>query len=277
MRPQYKIVLVYVLVGAGWIFFSDKLVASLFTDPRDLTVVQDIKGWLFILVTAILLFFLVKRALENAAHQQQKLIDSYDQTIRGWVQVLDLRHKETKDHTYRVAAMTVALASKMGVTDAMSLKRIERSAILHDIGKIGIPDAVLIKPGQLDEDEMRLMRTHPQIARDLLANIDFLRNCMDIPYGHHERWDGQGYPLGLAGEEIPFAARIFSIVDVWDALIHPRVYKQAWPEDKVRDYIRDESGIRFDPAAVAVFFAHYDVIKTAAASLSQTVSPNGNV
>ncbi|WP_029148163.1 HD-GYP domain-containing protein [Methylophilus sp. 5] len=267
MRPQYKIVLVYVLVGAAWIFFSDKLVASLFTDAHDLTLVQDIKGWLFILVTAILLFILVKRALENAAHQQQKLIDSYDQTIRGWVQVLDLRHKETKDHTYRVAAMTVALASKMGVTDAMSLKRIERSAILHDIGKIGIPDAVLIKPGQLDDDEMRLMRTHPQIARDLLANIDFLSNCMDIPYGHHERWDGHGYPLGLTGEEIPFAARIFSIVDVWDALIHPRVYKQAWPEDKVRDYIRNESGIRFDPAAVEVFFAHYEVIKAAAASL----------
>lgn len=266
MRPQYKIVMVYVLVGAAWIFFSDKVVAQLFTDPRDLTMMQDIKGWLFILVTAILLFFLVRRALEDAARDQQNLIHSYDQTIRGWVQVLDLRHKETKDHTYRVAAMTVALAGKMGVTDEAALKRIERSAILHDIGKIGIPDAVLIKPGQLDEDEMRLMRTHPQIARDLLANIDFLRQCMDIPYGHHERWDGQGYPLGLKGEEIPFAARIFSIVDVWDALMHPRVYKQAWPEDKVLDYLRAESGVRFDPAALEVFFSHYEVIKAAAVS-----------
>ena len=264
MRPQYKIVMVYVLVGAAWIFFSDKVVAQLFTDPRDLTMMQDIKGWLFILVTAILLFILVKRALEDAARDQQNLIHSYDQTIRGWVQVLDLRHKETKDHTYRVAAMTVALASKMGVTDEASLKLIERSAILHDIGKIGIPDAVLIKPGQLDEDEMRLMRTHPQIARDLLVNIDFLRNCMDIPYGHHERWDGHGYPLGLKGEEIPFAARIFSIVDVWDALMHPRVYKQAWPEGKVLDYIRSESSIRFDPAAVDAFFTHYEAIKGAA-------------
>lgn len=268
MRPQYKIVLIYVLVGVGWIFFSDKVVAQLFTDARDLTMVQDIKGWLFILVTALLLFFLVRRAVQAAADDQQRLIDSYDQTIRGWVQVLDLRHKETKDHTYRVAAMTVALASKLGMTDAASLKRIERSAILHDIGKIGIPDAVLIKPGQLDDDEMRLMRTHPQIARDLLANIDFLSHCMDIPYGHHERWDGHGYPLGLQGEQIPFAARIFSIVDVWDALMHPRVYKQAWPEDKVLAYLRAESGVRFDPAVLEVFFAHYAEIKAAAAQVS---------
>lgn len=272
MQPQYKIVLIYVLVGAAWIFFSDKLAAHLFADLHHLTIVQGVKGWLFILVTAALLFFLVKQALDNAARDRQKVIDSYDQTIRGWVQVLDLRHKETRDHTCRVAAMTMVLASKMGVTDEAELKRIERSAILHDIGKIGIPDAVLIKPGQLDDEEMRLMRTHPQIAHDLLTKISFLRNCIDIPYAHHERWDGQGYPRGLKGEEIPLAARVFSIIDVWDALMHPRAYKQGWPEEKVLDYLRSESGVRFDPVAVAMFFAHYDAVKAAASSPSSTLT-----
>ena len=271
MRPQYKIVLIYILVGAAWIFSSDKVAAYLFSDLHHLTLVQGFKGWLFVLVTATLLFFLIERAMEDAERQQQNVIDSYEQTVRGWVQVLDLRHRETRDHTCRVAAMTVALARKLGVTDDEELKRIERSAILHDIGKIGIPDAVLIKPGQLDEEEMRLMRTHPQIAYDLLSKIDFLSNCIDIPYAHHERWDGQGYPRGLKGEDIPLAARIFSIIDVWDALMHPRAYKQGWPEEKVLDYLRNESGARFDPAAVTMFFTHYDAIKAAAAAPTLTV------
>lgn len=273
MKPQYKIVLVYLVMGVAWIFFSDRLAVQLFSDPHDLTRAQDLKGWLFIIVTAVLLFFLIRRALREAERVNHQLIDSYDQTIRGWVQVLDLRHKETKDHTFRVTAMTIALAQQMGVTDVEQLKQIERSAILHDIGKIGIPDAVLTKPGRLDEEEVQLMRTHPQIAKDLLSKIDFLQNCMDIPHGHHERWDGQGYPTGARGEAIPLAARMFSVVDVWDALSHPRVYKEAWTEDKVLDYLREEAGTRFDPQVVAVFLQHYVEIQAAARRTLAELSP----
>lgn len=265
MRPQYKIVLVYLLLGAAWIFFSDQIAAQLVRSAADLTMVQEIKGWLFIGVTACLLFFLVRRAVADAERDRLQVINSYDQTIRGWVEVLDVRHKETKDHTFRVTAMTVTMARKMGVSDEAVLKRIERSAILHDIGKIGIPDAVLLKPGQLTSDEMQLMRTHPQIAHDILSKIDFLENCMDIAYSHHERWDGQGYPQGLKGEQIPLSARLFTVVDVWDALMHPRVYKTAWTEAQVLQHLRDESGSRFDPHAVQVFFDHYPAIKAAAA------------
>jgi HD-GYP domain-containing protein (c-di-GMP phosphodiesterase class II) len=190
----------------------------------------------------------------------QKLIESYEQTIRGWIRVMDLRHQETKDHTVRVSKMTVELSKYLGITDKQELKRIETSATLHDVGKIGIPDAILTKPGPLTQEEFNVIKTHPKIAFDILSDIEYLKNCIDIPYGHHEKWAGGGYPRGISGDAIPLAARVFAVIDVWDALSHARVYKEAWPESKVLEYIQEQSGKQFDPHVVNVFIQHYESI-----------------
>ncbi len=204
-------------------------------------------------------------AIDNAnlfnSLQQSKneLTLAYDATLEGWSHALDLRDKETEGHTQRVTEMTVHLAQLMGVGDE-ELVHIHRGALLHDIGKMGIPDGVLLKPGPLTEEEWDIMRMHPVYAYQWLAPISFLRPALDIPYCHHEKWDGTGYPRGLRGEEIPFAARIFAVVDVWDALCSDRPYHAAWPRDQVIEYIRSLAGIQFDPQVVAVFLKHFSHI-----------------
>lgn len=260
-KPQYKIVVIYLLVGVIWIFFSDFVVDSVFEEKVDLIHAQNIKGWLFVTVTAILLFFLIKRNVSQITKLNTDLVHSYDQTINGWVKVMDLRHKETKDHTMRVTAMALALAKLSGISDKDNLEHIRRGAVLHDIGKIGIPDEILVKPGKLSGDEWEAMKTHPQIAYDLLIDIDFLMPSIAIPYCHHEKWDGSGYPQGLKADAIPIEARVFSIVDVWDALIHPRVYKSAWTEEQVLNHIREQAGKHFDPEIAKVFIDNYEEIK----------------
>jgi putative nucleotidyltransferase with HDIG domain len=266
MQPQYRIVLTYLLLGGLWIFFSDFATEKLFNGTAEITFAQNLKGGLFISVTALLLFVLIRNALREKSAITNQLLESYEQTIRGWVEVMDVRHHETRDHTARVTAMTVELAKLLGIDDEERLNQIERGAILHDIGKIGTPDSVLLKPGKLDADEWAIMLQHPQLAHDILSRIDFLRPCIDIPYCHHEKWDGSGYPQGLKGEEIPLAARIFPVIDVWDALIHPRVYKSAWPEDDVLRHIEEQSGKHFDPTVVRVFLDNYQRIKQASPS-----------
>ncbi|HEY5714927.1 MAG TPA: HD domain-containing phosphohydrolase [Psychromonas sp.] len=134
-----------------------------------------------------------------------------------------------------------------------------------DIGKIGISDAILIKPGKLDQTEWQQMQMHPEIAYDILSNIAFLKPSAEIPYCHHERWDGSGYPQGLKGEAIPAAARLFAVIDVWDALIHPRIYKSAWPERKVLEHLREQSGKHFDPDVVTLFLDNYTQIVASSA------------
>lgn len=269
--PHYRIVLIYLVLGLCWIFFSDHLTESLLGNDKDttaITLVQNAKGGLFIVATSLLLFILIRQTVVEKNRIHAHLIQSYDQTILGWVSVMDLRHQETKDHTARVTLMSVALAQHMGIQDPRTLKELERGAILHDIGKVGIPDKILLKPGPLSSTEMEQMRTHTQIAYGLLSQIDFLKPCSDIPYFHHEKWDGTGYPLGLKETEIPLVARIFAVVDVWDALIHPRVYKAAWPETQVLEYIQQEAGRHFDPAVVACFLSHYPEIKYKASACS---------
>lgn len=177
---------------------------------------------------------------------------AYDTTLEGWSRAMDLRDKETEGHTQRVTEMTVRLARALDVQEE-ELVHIRRGALLHDIGKIGVPDAILLKPGPLTEEEWSIMRKHPGLAYDLLSPIHFLRPALQIPYCHHEKWDGTGYPLGLRGEQIPLSARIFAVVDVWDALRSDRPYRKGWPEKKARDYIRSNSGIHFDPRVVQVF------------------------
>ena len=261
IKPQYKIAAIYFAIGVLWIFFSDFAVGILFERIEDITVAQHIKGWFFIFVTGMLLFFLIQKDVNKITRTSAQLAESYEQTIHGWVRVMDLRHQETTDHTARVTRMTLELARIAGITGKQELKRIERAALLHDIGKIGIPDASLIKPGKLVDEEWDLIKMHPQIAHDILSNISFLKPSIDIPYAHHEKWDGSGYPQGLKGDAIPMAARLFAIVDVWDALIHPRVYKDAWPEEKVLKYIKEQAGKHFDPHIVKLYLENYPRIK----------------
>ncbi|HUI87235.1 MAG TPA: HD domain-containing phosphohydrolase [Anaerolineales bacterium] len=177
---------------------------------------------------------------------------AYDATIEGWSRALDLRDKETEGHTQRVTEMTLKLARAMGIDDA-DLVHIRRGGLLHDIGKMGVPDHILLKPGKLTEEEWIVMRQHPRFAYDLLAPIAYLRPALDIPYCHHEKWDGTGYPRGLKGEQIPFSARIFAVVDVWDALSFDRPYRPAWKPEDVLKYVREQSGSHFDPLVVDTF------------------------
>lgn len=190
----------------------------------------------------------------NLQRTNDKLARAYDHTLEGWSRALDLRDHATEGHTQRVAAMTLRLAREMGVSDE-ELVQIRRGALLHDIGKMGIPDGILLKPGPLTEAEWEIMRRHPVYAYELLAPIDYLGAAPDIPYCHHEKWDGSGYPRGLKGEQIPLAARIFAVVDVWDALRSDRPYRPGWPEEDVRAYIQEQSGKHFDPKVVELFFA----------------------
>ena len=167
----------------------------------------------------------------------QQLLQAYDATIEGWSRAMDLRDKETEGHTLRVTDITLKLARKTGMSEE-KLVHVKRGALLHDIGKLGIPDHILLKPGPLTEEEWIIMRTHPTSAYNLIAPIDYLKPAITIPYCHHEKWDGSGYPRGLKGEEIPLEARLFAVVDVWDALSSDRPYRAAWEREKVLAYIR---------------------------------------
>ena len=192
------------------------------------------------------------RLFEDLQDSHRELEKAYQATLEGWVRALDLRDKETEGHTQRVTILTHRLARSMGLSDS-ELVQVTRGALLHDIGKMAIPDGVLLKPGQLTEEERRLIQKHPVYAYEMLRPIDFLVPAIDIPYCHHEKWDGTGYPRGLKQEEIPFAARIFPVIDVWDALTSNRPYRQAMPEEEVRRWIQADSGKHFDPLVVEAF------------------------
>lgn len=189
---------------------------------------------------------------EDLQRSNAELRQAYDATIEGWSRALELRDEETKGHTQRVTDLTVALARAMGV-DRKQLVHMRRGALLHDIGKIGIPDRILLKNGPLNDKEWEIMKQHPIFAYEKLAPIDFLRPALDIPYSHHEKWDGSGYPRGLTGEQIPLAARIFAVVDVYDALTSDRPYRDAWTEEKAIAHIREQAGKHFDPRVVDHF------------------------
>jgi len=181
-----------------------------------------------------------------------ELQDAYEATLKGWVRALDFRDNETGDHSRRVTLLTVELARLMGINED-ELVHVRRSALLHDIGKIAVPDSILHKTGPLTEAEWDIMRKHPQIAIEMLEPIEYLRPALAIPFNHHERWDGTGYPRGIKGEEIPLAARIFAVVDVWDALSSDRPYRKAWPYEKIVEHMRQQSGTHFDPKVVELF------------------------
>ena len=188
---------------------------------------------------------------------QQELLKAYDSTLEGWAKALELRDRETVGHSERVTSLTVRLAEAMGIRGE-ALVDIRRGALLHDIGKMGIPDAILHKADVLNEQEMQVIRKHPVYAHDMLKGIGYLQPALTIPFCHHEKWDGSGYPRGLRGEAIPLEARIFAIVDVWDALVSDRPYRRALPRAEVIAYLKEESGRHFDPQVVQVFLEILD-------------------
>ncbi len=189
------------------------------------------------------------RDLEKANHGLEKANQAI---LNSWVRALDMRDKETEGHTQRVTILTERLARSMGVKGD-ALINIRNGALLHDIGKMGIPDSILLKKGALTPEERTIIQEHPNMAKKMLEGIEYLRPAIDIPYCHHEKWDGSGYPRGLKGMDIPFAARVFAIIDVWDALVSDRPYRKGLPPGEVREKIRADSGTHFDPNVVKAF------------------------
>lgn len=177
---------------------------------------------------------------------------AHDLSIEGWLRALEVSGRESAEHVRRMTNMVVEIAQRLGMNDAV-LAHLRRGAALHDIGMLGVPEAILFKPGQLSEEEQAIVREHPALAAQILQPLPYLIPALDIPRGHHERWDGSGYPAGLQGEQIPLAARIFAVVDVFDALTDSRPYRPAWTREEALDYVRQHSGRLFDPAVVSVF------------------------
>lgn len=224
--------------GGLWIGLVSARIIEVSEEPCVISIIRDITER--------------KRAELDLQRAHTDLAEAYEATIEGWSHVLDLRDKETEGHTQRVTEITVRLARALGVPEEQII-HIRRGALLHDIGKMAIPDGILQKPGPLTEDEWREMRRHPEYAHEMIFPIIYLRPALDIPYCHHERWDGTGYPRGLKGDEIPLSARIFSIVDVWDALLSNRPYRQGCTEESVLEYIKNHAGTSFDPNLVQEF------------------------
>ncbi|HMB22203.1 MAG: HD-GYP domain-containing protein [Chloroflexota bacterium] len=191
---------------------------------------------------------------EKLRETNDRLLAAYEATIESLSHAMDLRDHETEGHSQRVAELTVKLAQALSMSEEQ-IVHVRRGALLHDLGKIGIPDSILHKPGRLTDEEWIIMRMHPQFAYDMLHPIEYLRPALDIPHNHHEKWDGTGYPRGLKGEEIPLVARLFAVIDVWDALTSDRPYRPAWSREEARSYIHEQSGRHFDPQVVDLFFS----------------------
>jgi PAS domain S-box-containing protein len=193
-----------------------------------------------------------EQAEQELRQTHAELEQAYEATLQGWARALELREKETAEHSRRVVDLTLRMGAALGFKNE-ELLHIRRGALLHDIGKMGIPDEILLKRGPLSQEEWPIMRNHPGLAYSLLSNINYLRPALDIPYAHHEHWDGSGYPRGLRGEEIPLAARIFTVVDVYDALISERPYRPSWPDGDALSYLIEQKGKLFDPHMVDLF------------------------
>jgi HD-GYP domain-containing protein (c-di-GMP phosphodiesterase class II) len=190
--------------------------------------------------------------LDRLQRTNDELNGAYEASLEGWARSLDLRGREAEGHTQQITDLALRLAVALGVPED-ELVHIRRGALLHDVGNLGIPERVLLKPGPLDPDEWRLVQRHPFYANELLAPIQSLRPALPIPYCHHEKWDGTGYPRQLQGAAIPLAARLFAVVDVWDALQSPRPYRPAWTPEQAAQYLRDNAGKHFDPQIVETF------------------------
>ncbi len=215
----------------------------------------DVENWQLYIETLSGQITLAIKNFELISGLQEKneeLLEAYESTISGWAHALEIRDEETFGHSERVLELSLRVAKALNFSE-IEISNFRRGVLLHDIGKIGIPDSILLKPGPLDESEWKIMKQHPVFAYNLLKGISFLKNSLDVPHSHHERWDGSGYPDGLRGEEIPIAARVFAVIDVWDALINDRPYRKAWSKEKTRNYLIENSNVQFDPTIVDIF------------------------
>jgi len=244
-----KASLLTILLSTISVFFVYYLGQAGKLDPPEFSNEAQLKVIIILLgVTGFFLWIV----MGNFERIMQNLRDTYDLTLLGWSKTLEFRDKDTEGHSRRVTEITMDLARRLGVSGS-ALDHIYRGATLHDIGKMAIPDAILLKRGSLNDDEWKIVKMHPVHSKKLLDGIPYLKPALDIPYSHHERWDGSGYPDGLSKEAIPLAARIFAVVDVWDALISDRPYRKGWSKEKTLDYIKEQSGKQFDPKAVEAF------------------------
>jgi putative nucleotidyltransferase with HDIG domain len=260
--------LIYLVVAGLWIWLSDFVLVQYVQDLELLTRLQTVKGWIFVITTSILLYLVLKgymyrhriadaERIEAAARlreSEERLRKAYEATIEGWSMAMDLHDKEIVGHTRRVTDLTVALARQLKIPEG-ELIHIRHGALLHDIGKMGIPDEILRKPDQLSTEERDVIEKHPMYAFEMLQSISYLEKALEIPLLHHERWDGSGYPFGYRGEQIPISARIFAVVDVYDALTNHRPYRSASSKRDAVEYIRQQSGSLFDPEIVREFLA----------------------
>jgi putative nucleotidyltransferase with HDIG domain len=259
-KLQLRTVVAYMLVASLWIWASDRILDALIRNVDLLSELQTLKGWAFVVATGLMLYVLIGRDMAKLEAANRRLAEGHEQAIRAMTTAMDVRHRETGDHTARVTRMTQEFARLANVPESQ-IAGIRLGALLHDMGKLAVPDQILLKPGPLDPAEMAEVRQHPTTAMEMMSQIDFLRDAIDIPYAHHEHWDGSGYPRGLAGKDIPFAARLFSVVDIWDALLFPRIYKDAWAERDVLDYLRRAAGTELDPDLVKLFLLHYPLLR----------------
>jgi putative nucleotidyltransferase with HDIG domain len=270
LRSILRLIFLYITFSAIWILLTD-WVSEILQGRYNLPgVIDTYKGLIFVIVSGGIIFWLLYRdlkkreqewqehlaekeqLLEQVNQKNQELLDAYNRTIEGWSRVLELRSREVKDHSRRVTELTLQLANFMGIQEP-DLSHIRRGAMLHDIGKMAIPDSVMLKNGDLDEEDRAMIRKHPLFGFEMLSEIEYLRPALDILLCHHEKWNGEGYPFGLSGEQIPLFARMFSVVDVWDALCSDRHYRDAISEDMASNYLREEAGKHFDPEIVEAF------------------------
>lgn len=189
---------------------------------------------------------------DKLKRSHHELDQALEDILKCWARALELQNREPHGHDQRVVEATQRLAQKMGYNEC-DLVTLRRGVHLHDIGKMGIPENILFKTTQCTEKEWAIIRQHPYIAHQLLSSLPILGPALDIPYCHHEKWDGSGYPRGLKGEDIPLAARMFAVVDAWDTLLSDRPYRPAWSRDGTLNYIREQSGKSFDPQVVEAF------------------------
>lgn len=250
-KEASKVAALYAVLGALWIYFSDSLAAILAKTPEDFTTLAMYKGWGYVVVTSLLLFVLLRRRILRINKSKIEVVRAYDETIEALSFALDLKDKETTWHSKRVTELAVKIAKTMGLEEDQ-IVQLRRGAMIHDVGKMGIPDSILLKPGALSEEESAIMRRHPSYAHEMLSKIKYLEPALEIPYCHHERWDGSGYPRGLKGELIPLSARIFMVADVLDSLTSDRPYRNAWTHDDAVAEIKKERGRLYDPAVVDV-------------------------
>lgn len=195
---------------------------------------------------------IMEKNLERIRESEAELMENYDLTLEAWAKVLEYRDKETEGHSRRLVELSSRLAQAVGLS-AEEITYLKRGALVHDIGKLAIPDEILLKPGALNDAERKMLQKHPVYAKQMLVQISFLQPSLAVAYSHHERWDGLGYPEGLKGEEIPLSARIFAVVDQWDALTSDRPYRRAWAREDVITYLQENAGKIYDPEIINVF------------------------